>query len=245
TVANLNSKPYIDLSLEVMKSFGLSIPVNNDYKSFYYSADLNTSDKLAPHSFFVEGDWSGAAFLLVAGAIAGEIKVTGLNASSVQADKTILKALEDAGTQIEYFENEISVSPANLMAFNFDATDSPDLFPPLVALASYCKGKSVIKGVNRLTHKESNRSFSLQEEFKKLGVNIAIENDDMIIKGGSGIKSATVNSHHDHRIAMACGVAALKAGGNVTIEGAEAVNKSYPLFWQHLKSLGAVLSLKD
>ncbi len=245
TVANLNSKPYIDLSLEVMKSFGLSIPVNNNYKSFYYSADLNTSDKLAPHSFFVEGDWSGAAFLLVAGAIAGEIKVTGLNASSVQADKTILKALEDAGVQIEYSENEISVSPANLMAFNFDATDSPDLFPPLVALASYCKGKSVIKGVNRLTHKESNRSFSLQEEFKKLGVNIAIENDDMIIKGGSGIKATTVNSHHDHRIAMACGVAALKAGGNVTIEGAEAVNKSYPLFWQHLKSLGAVLSLKD
>jgi 3-phosphoshikimate 1-carboxyvinyltransferase len=245
SVNNLNSKPYIDLSLQVMESFGLNVPEHDDYKSFHFSSTSNINDKLAPGSFFVEGDWSGAAFLLVAGAIAGEVNVKGLNKNSVQSDKAILKALEDAGAQIDYSGNEISVRAGKLSAFEFDAIDAPDLFPPLVALASCCKGKSVITGVHRLIHKESNRSDSLRQEFQKLGVTITIENDAMLIEGGSGIKSANVNSHHDHRIAMACGVAALKADGDVFIEGAEAVNKSYPLFWQHLKSLGAALSLKD
>jgi 3-phosphoshikimate 1-carboxyvinyltransferase len=245
SVNNLNSKPYIDLSLQVMESFGLNVPEHDDYKSFHFSSTSNINDKLAPGSFFVEGDWSGAAFLLVAGAIAGEVNVKGLNKNSVQSDKAILKALEDAGAQIDYSGNEISVRAGKLAAFEFDAIDAPDLFPPLVALASCCKGKSVITGVHRLIHKESNRSDSLRQEFQKLGVTITIENDAMLIEGGSGIKSANVNSHHDHRIAMACGVAALKADGDVFIEGAEAVNKSYPLFWQHLKSLGAALSLKD
>jgi 3-phosphoshikimate 1-carboxyvinyltransferase len=245
TVDNLNSKPYIDLSLQVMDSFGLNVPEHDDYSSFHFSSTSNTKDKLAPGSFFVEGDWSGAAFLLVAGAVAGEVNLRGLNINSVQSDKTILKALEEAGAQIEYSGNEIFIRAGELAAFEFNAIDAPDLFPPLVALASYCKGRSVIKGIHRLEHKESNRSLSLQEEFKKLGVIIKIEKDAMIIDGGSGIKAANVNSHHDHRIAMACGVVALKADGDVIIEGAEAVNKSYPLFWQHMKSLGAALSLKD
>jgi 3-phosphoshikimate 1-carboxyvinyltransferase len=245
SVDNLNSKPYIDLSLQVMDAFGLNVPEHNDYKSFHFSSTSNRNDKLAPGNFFVEGDWSGAAFLLVAGAIAGEIKLKGLNINSIQSDKEILKALKDAGAQINYSGNEISVRAGKLKGFEFDAIDAPDLFPPLVALASYCKGRSVIKGVHRLEHKESNRSFSLQEEFKKFGVTITIENDAMIIEGGAGIKAANVNSHHDHRIAMACGIAALKADGDVLIEGAEAVNKSYPLFWQHMKSLGAALSLKN
>jgi 3-phosphoshikimate 1-carboxyvinyltransferase len=244
-VDNLNSKPYIDLSLEVLKSFGLSVPVHDDYRKFYFSSEIDRSDKQVESVFVVEGDWSGAAFLLVAGAIAGQIRIKGLNKNSVQADKAIVKALEDAGADIKYLENEIYIQDGELNSFEFNAIDAPDLFPPLVVLASYCKGRSVIKGVHRLEHKESNRSFSLQQEFKKLGITITIENDVMVIEGGTGINAATVNSHHDHRIAMACGVAALKAGGDVVIEGAEAVNKSYPLFWQHMKSLGAVLSLKD
>jgi 3-phosphoshikimate 1-carboxyvinyltransferase len=245
SVDNLNSKPYIDLSLQVMDSFGLNVPEHDDYKTFYFSSASNTNDKLAPGSFFVEGDWSGASFLLVAGAIAGEVNLKGLNKNSVQSDKAILNALEDAGAQIDFSENEIYIRAGKLAGFEFDAIDAPDLFPPLVALASCCKGRSVIKGVQRLEHKESNRSLSLQEEFKKLGVTINIEKDAMIIEGGSVIKTASVFSHHDHRIAMACGIAALKADGDVIIEGAESVNKSYPLFWEHLKSLGAVLSLKD
>ncbi|MBL7749483.1 MAG: 3-phosphoshikimate 1-carboxyvinyltransferase, partial [Chitinophagaceae bacterium] len=128
-------------------------------------------------------------------------------------------------------------------AFYFDATDCPDLFPPLVALAAYCKGKTTIKGVSRLTHKESNRAVTLQDEFDKMGVTIDLEDDLMVIHGGGVVKGADVHSHHDHRIAMACAVAGLKADSEMVIEEAQAVKKSYPDFWNDLKSLGADVSL--
>jgi len=128
-------------------------------------------------------------------------------------------------------------------AFHFNATDCPDLFPPLVALAAYCNGVSVIEGVSRLQHKESNRAAALQEEFKKMGVEIKLQDDLMMITGGEGLNGATVHSHHDHRIAMACAVASLRADGKTIIEEAEAVNKSYPGFYEDLKVLGANVSL--
>ena len=106
-------------------------------------------------------------------------------------------------------------------------------------MAAYCDGTTVIEGVNRLQHKESNRALTLQEEFRKMGVEIILQDDLMMIKGGEGVKGAKVNSHHDHRIAMACAVAALKANGEMIIEDAEAVNKSYPYFYEDLKMLGA------
>jgi 3-phosphoshikimate 1-carboxyvinyltransferase len=101
----------------------------------------------------------------------------------------------------------------------------------------------VIEGVTRLTHKESNRSLTLQEEFGKLGIEITLQDDLMLIKGGTGVKSATVHSRHDHRIAMACAVAALKSEGDVVIEEADAINKSYPNFYEHIKNLGATVSI--
>jgi 3-phosphoshikimate 1-carboxyvinyltransferase len=128
-------------------------------------------------------------------------------------------------------------------AFEFDATDCPDLFPPLVALAAYCKGETTIKGVSRLIHKESNRAMTLQEEFGKMGVKIELKDDVMIIDGGKGVKGAKVHSHHDHRIAMACAIAALKAEGETIIEEAGAVKKSYPDFYNDLKLIGASVSL--
>jgi 3-phosphoshikimate 1-carboxyvinyltransferase len=133
----------------------------------------------------------------------------------------------------------IKIGPAPLKPFHFDATDCPDLFPPLVALAAYCNGTSTIVGVTRLEHKESNRALTLQEEFAKLGVEIVLQDNVMLIKGGQEVKEATVRSRHDHRIAMACAVAGLKANGNVIIEDAEAINKSYPDFYNHLKQLTA------
>ena len=233
-VNNLNSKPYIDLTLQVMESFGRKVSHHN-YGQFYFEPqEVNYS----PQIFTVESDWSGAAFLLVAGAIAGNITVKGLNISSTQADKAILKALNDCGCVLSVSEDNIEVGPADLKAFTFDATNCPDLFPPLVALAGYCKGTSVITGIHRLEHKESNRAITLQEEFGKLGITINLIDDTMQITGGKLI-GAQVHSHHDHRIAMACAVAALKANGPVTIDGAEAVNKSYKAVYDHLKSLGA------
>lgn len=112
-------------------------------------------------------------------------------------------------------------------------------FPPLVTLAVFCEGTSVIEGVHRLTHKESNRALTLKEEFEKMGVEIKLQDDVMIIKGSNEIKTAIIDSHNDHRIAMACAVAALRANGPVTITGAEAVNKSYSEFWKHLQQLQA------
>ncbi|HLP37283.1 3-phosphoshikimate 1-carboxyvinyltransferase [Lacibacter sp.] len=242
TVTNLKSKPYIDLTLDVMKQFGLKVPENRNYEEFYFAADTHHSS-LITHHYTVEGDWSGAAFLLVAGAVAGNIVVKGLDVFSTQADKAVLQALMDCGCIISIQPEQIEIGPAPLKPFHFNATECPDLFPPLVALAAFCNGKSVIEGTTRLTHKESNRAITLQEEFAKLGVTIELQDDLMIIHGGGGLKGATVHSRHDHRIAMACAVAALKAEGEVTIEEAEAINKSYPDFYEHLKVLGANVSL--
>jgi 3-phosphoshikimate 1-carboxyvinyltransferase len=249
-VNNLKSKPYIDLTLDVMKQFGLKVPENKNYEEFYFhqsdfdSAQSSNTDPSTPlRVYTVEGDWSGAAFLLVAGAVAGDIVVKGLDVFSTQADKAVLQALMDCGCKLSIQSEQIEIGKAPLQAFHFNATECPDLFPPLVALAANCNGKSVIEGTSRLTHKESNRAITLQEEFGKLGIQIDLKDDVMIVHGGTGIKAATVHSRHDHRIAMACAVAALNASDEVVIEEAEAINKSYPDFYEHLKMLGANVSL--
>jgi 3-phosphoshikimate 1-carboxyvinyltransferase len=140
-------------------------------------------------------------------------------------------------------EDAIFIGPSKngLKAFEFDATDCPDLFPPLVALAAYCNGISTIKGVSRLEHKESNRASVLQQEFGKMGLEIILDKDDMIINSTGKLNGANVSSNNDHRIAMACSVAALRAKGLTTIQNANAVNKSYPNFYSDLKKLGVVL----
>ena len=241
SVKNLSSKPYIDLTLKVISDFGLTTPVNKDYQSFYFPNQPLNHSTIQPLNYYVEGDWSGGAFLLVAGAVAGDIVVKGLDVFSTQADKAVLQALMQSGANISIEESQIHVRKSRLKPFHFNAVDCPDLFPPLVALAAYCEGTSVIEGVHRLTHKESNRALTLQEEFGKMGVEISFQDDLMLIKGGEGVKAASVHSRHDHRIAMACAVAALGADGDVTIDEAEAVNKSYPQFWEHMARLGTKL----
>ena len=232
-VNNLQSKPYIDLTLEVMKAFGVEVK-NIDYKEFRIKGNQHYS----PTKFTVEGDWSGAAFLLVAGAIAGNIKVENLNPASKQADRAIIEALMWAGAKVSIQEKFIEVSKHKLNAFHFDATHCPDLFPPLVALAAHCKGESRILGVSRLYAKESDRAATLQQEFKKLGIKIEIEGELMRVFGGS-VNGGKVASHGDHRIAMACAVAALAADGEVEIDGAECVEKSYPDFFEDLAAVDA------
>jgi 3-phosphoshikimate 1-carboxyvinyltransferase len=244
-VTNLKSRPYVDLTLEVMKQFGLNIPRNRNYKEFYFSPEPENQKAAAVTNYTVEGDWSGGAFLLVAGVVAGPIKVRGLDPGSTQADKAIMDALLKANATVATDAKGIQLHPGKMNAFEFDATDCPDLFPPLAALAAYCSGITRIKGVSRLAHKESNRGLTLQEEFGKMNVRIVLEGDVMSIYGGGEVKGALVHSRHDHRIAMACAVAALKATGETTIEEAQAVDKSYPDFYEHLKTLGATLSLNN
>jgi len=238
-VNDLKSKPYIDLSLKVLQDFGYRI-TNNNYESFVIHPFTSTVDNI---NYTVEGDWSGASFLLVAGAIAGNITVKGLDVFSTQADKKILEALQDSGCRLSIQEHQIEIGVAPLKAFQFNATDCPDLFPPLVALAAYCEGKTVIEGVSRLAHKESDRGITLQEEFGKLGLEIVLQDDLMIIHGGKGLTGAKVHSRHDHRIAMACATAGLRTNGNVIIDEAEAINKSYPDFYKHIEKLGAKVSV--
>ena len=240
-VNNLKSKPYIDLTLDVMKQYGLKVPENKNYEEFYFGNEIQPLPLPVRH-YTVEGDWSGGAFLLVAGAIAGPITVRGLDLASTQADKAIVEAMMKANAGIAMDAKAIQLVPADMKGFEFDATDCPDLFPPLVALAAYSKGATSIKGVSRLTHKESNRALTLQEEFGKMGIRIELNGDIMIIHGDK-LRGARVHSRHDHRIAMACAVAALKAKGETMIEEAQAIRKSYPDFYHDLKSLGASLSL--
>ena len=252
-VIDLKSKPYIDLTLSVLNAFGWKVEHTN-YESFRFlvHAPLKTVIE-----YTVEGDWSGAAFLLVAGAIAGPIKVKGLQLNSTQADKKIMEALTSAKANMKQEEDGILIGPSagasnnksnnfsnGLIAFEFDATDCPDLFPPLVALASVCNGITKIKGVSRLAHKESDRGLTLQTEFAKMGIQIHLVGDEMLIYGGTIIQSATVFSQHDHRIAMACGVAALVANGPIEITEAEAINKSYTDFFTHLQELGAKVDIQ-
>ena len=246
-VQDLKSKPYIDLTLSVLNAFGWNVQ-HQAYKRFEFLAHKPLAEHI---DYTVEGDWSGAAFLLVAGAIAGPINVKGLQLESTQADKAVMQALKDTGASIDIQDHNIQIGPSKdsagipipLNAFEFDATDCPDLFPPLVALAAVCNGITIIHGVSRLAHKESDRGLTLQTEFAKLGIRIELDQDRMLIHGGTGILGAEVFSQHDHRIAMACGVAALCADGPITITDAEAVNKSYTDFYTHLQHLGAKVDL--
>ena len=242
SVNDLNSQPYVDLTLDIMRRFGLKTPTNRGYKEFYFDATPIASPTNESTAYMVESDWSSASFLLVGGAISGPVEVRGLDLHSTQADKAILGPLIDCGAHLSIEEDKITIQKSRLRAFHFNATQCPDLFPPLVALAAYCEGTTVIEGVERLAHKESNRALTLQEEFAKLGINIKLQGDLMLITGGA-VTGAPVHSRHDHRIAMACAIAALKGSGLTSIAEAEAINKSYPQFYEHLQQLGAHITI--
>jgi len=245
-VKNLKSRPYIDLTLQVMKEFGLKLPINRNYEEFFFmptSRDVEESTI----EYTVEGDWSGSAFLLVAGAIAGSIEVLSLHNTSTQADKKIVDALLDAGAEVKVDADKVYVKRNKLEAFQFNATDCPDLFPPLVALAAHCNGISRIRGLKRLKHKESDRGITLKEEFDKLSTRIDLQDDEMLVHGNGGVfvKNEKLNSHDDHRIAMACAVASLQSDFPVIIRNPEAVKKSYPNFFLDLKKLNAKIEVQE
>lgn len=242
-VSNLKSTPYIDLTLSVLSKFNLPVPENVNYERFVFPS-LRKADN-EPVTYHVEGDWSGASFWLVGAAISGKMTLSCLDPYSLQSDKKILAALEAAGCRGSVFKDQIEIEESPLKPFYFDATDCPDLFPPLVVLATQCGGTSVIKGLNRLKDKESDRGVTLQTEFKKMGasVNLDYDNNEMKITGGKKLKGGIFDPHDDHRIAMACAIAALNAEGESTITHAEAVNKSYPDFWDDLQKAGAQIEI--
>ncbi len=245
-VDNLVSRGYVDLTLDVMRAFGARASRNPDYTEFRVSA----GHPYRPSDYTTEGDWSGAAFLLVAGALAARersLEVTGLDAASSQPDRAALEALRSAGADMEVRADRVLVRAATLRAFEFDATDCPDLFPPLAALAAFCEGRTLLRGAGRLRVKESDRAAALSEELGKLGVEISVEGDEMRVLGrapgaygtSAPRRAEVVDPRGDHRIAMAAAVAALAGAGPAEIRGAECVSKSYPDFFRDLSALGA------
>lgn len=233
TVESLSSKSYIDITLEVMNHFGVTAK-NENYHTFYIPGRqrYNNAD------YTIEGDWSGAAFLLVAGALGSGISVTNLRNDSFQPDRLIVDTLRDAGSEIEVTDGSVVVKPGYLKGFNVDVSDAPDLAPPLVALASGCEGVSVISGTRRLKIKESDRGETLEREFRRIGGDITNSGETLVVRGGRRLKGGLCYSHGDHRIAMALAVAAARASGEVTISGSEAVNKSYPDFFADIGKCG-------
>jgi 3-phosphoshikimate 1-carboxyvinyltransferase len=236
SVTSLKSSPYVRMTIELLHDFGISIDHDDSLQEFFIAGRQHYN----PVAYTIEGDWSGAAFLLVAGAIAGTVTIQGLNMASLQADRAIMTVLADVGAHIVGDAESVTVSRRNLLAFEFDASDCPDLFPPLVSLAAHCEGKTVIHGVNRLANKESNRAAALMKEFGSLGIKVTTRGNTLEVERDRAIgmpAGAVIDSHDDHRIAMAGAITALKADSPVAIIGEKAVNKSYPDFFKDLEKL--------
>ncbi len=235
-VEGLASRGYVDLTLDTMRAFGAAARRDEGYALF----GVKGGQTYRATDFTVEGDWSGAAFLLVAGAIGSPgspVVVSGLDAASSQPDRAITDALRAAGAEIGEADGTLTASRGRLEAFDFDATDCPDLFPPLVALAAACAGETRLRGALRLKGKESDRAAALSEEFGKLGADIGVEGDLMTVRGRGGLRGGRVDSRGDHRIAMAAATAALSCDAPVEIAGAECVAKSWPSFFEDLAAI--------
>lgn len=229
-VENGVSLPYIQMTLNTLKAFG--VVINQEGNRYHIPG--NQTYRTA--TYVVEGDWSSASYWLVASALGQDIKVNGLTLESLQADKAILEAFESANCTVIQSENSAQIKGDERKAFAFDATQCPDLFPALVVFAALTPGISSINGVHRLQNKESDRGKVLQAEFKELGVRIDLDADVMYIHGKSTISGGTINAHNDHRIAMCFGVLGMFTTTPIIIDGAEAVVKSYPRFWEELAS---------
>lgn len=231
------STPYIDMTIDTIERFGVEVMYNEgDYSQFYIEA----GQQYTGVDYTIESDWSSAAAIMVAAAIAGEVTIKNISMLSRQADTAICRALERAGASLISEENSITVAHRELEAFDFDATHCPDLFPALVALAAAAKGVSIIKGISRLRGKESDRGEVLKMEYAKLGIDIELdyEEDVMRVVGGEPC-IAEVDSHDDHRIAMSLAITELRLAEPLNIKNRACVSKSYPSFFDDLELLKA------
>jgi len=232
----LESRSYVQMTIEVLTKHGIRVSTSNDFTQLKIPSNQNYN----PCSHEVPGDFSSAAFLLAAAAVtSSRVKVKNLDYHSIHGDRAILDILEEMGSKVRANDKFVEVEGAQLNAVDVDAKDTPDLVPVCAVLACYSKGISKIYNAKRLRYKESDRLGSLRTELKKMGAEIIAKEDSLIIRGPCAMQGATINSHNDHRIAMACAVAALEAIGETKIQNSECVNKSYPRFFDDLRSLGA------
>ena len=256
------SIPYIFITLEVLKKFGLKI--GNEMLGGRDFLESNGDWSLCTEMVFkvrggqgykaadidLEGDWSAAANFLVAGAVFGQVEVAGLDTTSLQADLSIMDILMDAGASLSQLDGDkgnITVQRAPLRAFKVDASNCPDLFPIVSVLAAFCQGTSRLAGVGRLANKESDRAKAILEMLTQMGVQASVEGDEMVIEGhclaqrilasrdgaANGLlKGGSYTSHHDHRMVMALKVASLGASSPIVVDDEDCVAKSFPQFAQ-------------
>jgi 3-phosphoshikimate 1-carboxyvinyltransferase len=232
----VESKGYIDMTVEILCKHSVKVEISKDYSSIRIPSGQNYK----PFRHRVPGDFSSAAYLLAAAAItSSKIRIHNLDYASKQGDRAILEILRQAGANVHVGENHVEVHGAINNPLNIDAGDIPDLVPACTAIACYAVGRSEIHNAGRLRYKESDRLEALSTEFKKMGADITVKGNSLIITGPCKLHGAVIDPHNDHRIAMACTVAALGAKGDLIVMNAECVSKSYPNFFRDLSLLGA------
>ncbi len=232
------SRPYIDITLDVLKWAGIRIH-RKGYKRFFIPAGQSFKPK---SDFVVPGDYSSAAFLIAASClIKSDVAIAGLFEDR-QGDSKIIHILRRMGAKINRVNNEVSIKgPFDLKGIDIDCSDTPDLVPILAVLGCFAKGKTRIFNIGHLAYKESNRIQTPADELKKLGARIRVGADSLTVEESS-LKAGIVSGRNDHRIAMALAVCGLRTGG-LTVKGAECINKSYPRFILDMKSLGARIAI--
>jgi 3-phosphoshikimate 1-carboxyvinyltransferase len=224
------SLPYIQLTLKFLSLAGIEIQTDENFTFF----SIKGEQRINPLNVSIEGDWSSASTLITAAAIYGDIKIENLTIESFQPDKKIIDLLP------LHSGNTFHIKSSNaLNGIEADITHCPDLFPALVLWASHSKSGCNITGIHRLEHKESNRLETFMKEFSKFGTEFNLEQDSLHINPGAIFNAAVIESHHDHRIAMAAALAVTGTQKKVIIQNAECVSKSYPSFWEDIKCLGA------
>ena len=237
--APFESRSYVDLTTDAMQKFGVKVSVRarKDGSATYKVA---APQHYAAADMDVEGDYSQAAFLAVLGSTVGGITITGLPSGSHQGDRVILDILKQCGAKFERSGGHVTFHRSLLKAVEIDLADCPDLGPVLISLGCFCSGTTIIRNAGRLRIKECDRIAAMQEELAKMGGTVKADGDTLTIEGCALHKpTAPLNGHNDHRIVMAMAVAALAAGQPAVIEGANAVNKSWPDFFEVIKGLGA------
>ena len=222
------SQPYIDMTLDSMAHFGIRMEKN---AVFHFPGKQHYTG----NTYEIEGDWSGAATHIVGAVISGKLQLSGLNPTSKQADRAILEVVKSAGCEFHFEDSILNLNNnQKINPFSFDITDCPDLFPVLAILACAANGCSQISGLHRLLNKESNRLTSVQEMLLRFGVESSVENDTIFIHGTGNVKAAEIDSYNDHRIVMAAAIAATISDGSISIQNPEAIQKSYPTFFEVL-----------
>jgi len=225
-VTPLESRSYVDMTLDVMRHFGVEI--TSSANGFI----VKGGQKYIPADYAVEADYSQAAYFLAAGALGRSIGCKGLNPGSRQGDRAILALLKHMGARVTHNDEITYVKADKLTAVDVDAREIPDLVPPIAVLCCYCRGVSRITNAARLRLKESDRLGVMASELSKLGAKVEEGADSLTITGVSELTGGRVDAHNDHRIAMSMALAAIGCRGAVELTGADSVNKSYPDFWK-------------